>query len=89
MRIQRLFYIVVELADRDRLVMMLVPPDREQVGDGLSAPVPPLRLADSLNWVLTAQRQQRVTHPLAPLRETAECETGRNTGSEFAPNAKS
>ena len=46
LRVQRLLHIVVELADRDRLVMMLVPPDREQVGDGLSAPVPLLRLAD-------------------------------------------
>ena len=87
LRVQRLLHIVVELADGDRLVMVLVPPDREQVGDGLSAPVALLRLADPFNGVRAAQCQQRVTHPLAPLLETAKRDAGLSQ-SQFSPIAK-
>ena len=37
LRIQSLPDVLMELADGDRMVVVLIPPDREQVGDGLPA----------------------------------------------------
>jgi hypothetical protein len=54
------------------MVAMFFPPDRKQVGDRLSATVARLHFAHTLGWIMTAQRQQRVPDPLAPLLETAE-----------------
>ena len=53
LRVQSLLHVVVELAHGDRMVMVLVPPDSEQVGDNLPVPVALLRLANALDGVLT------------------------------------
>jgi hypothetical protein len=40
---------------RDRLVVVLCPPDRKQVGYRLPTPVALLRLAHPLGWVITTE----------------------------------
>jgi hypothetical protein len=75
----------VELAGSDRVVVVPVPPDREQLGDCLPAPVALLRLADPLDGVLTTQSQQRVAHPPAPLRKASECDAGLDVRRNSAP----
>jgi len=72
LRVSHLLHIVMEVANRDWQVAVLLPPGGEQVGDGLPAVITLLRLADSLGRVLTAKREQRIAYPPAPLREAAE-----------------
>lgn len=48
----RLFHIVVKLANSNRQLVMLVPPDREQFGDLLAAAIALLRLT---RWTNSAR----------------------------------
>ena len=47
-----------------------------------------LGLADPLNRILTTEREQRITNPTAPLRETAKREAGLDAATECDPNAR-
>src|SRR5438105_1784417 len=78
--VRGLLHVVMELAQGDRLVAVPFPPDCEQVGDRLPAPIALLRLAHPLGRVVTAKGQQRIADPTAPLREAAERKACINIG---------
>ena len=66
LRIRDFLYVVMELRGFYRQGLVYLPPDREQLGDLLPAPVALLRLTYSLDWISTDKVKQRIAHPPAP-----------------------
>src|SRR5687768_13688533 len=75
----------MEVARSHRQVVVALPPGPEQLCDGLAAPIPLLRLADPLNRILTAEREERIAYPPAPLLKAAQGPTLGDAGVQPTP----
>src|SRR5262249_52308740 len=66
------FHRLGQVVDRDRAVLVILPPGIEQLYQLLSAGVLSLENLDPGNRVSTTKRQERVSAPLCPLLEAAQ-----------------
>jgi hypothetical protein len=57
LRIERMLHFVLELADRHRLLAVLLPPDRQLVEERLPAPITLLGFNHARSGILTAERK--------------------------------
>ena len=69
--ISRMPDVLVQIAHSDRLIAMALPPDGKQSRERLPTAVALLGLADALDRILAAERQEGVAHPPTPLLEAA------------------
>jgi hypothetical protein len=65
-------YLIVEIADGGRLILMFLPPDGKKLADHLPLTVALLSLAYPICGVFAAECEQRITYPIAPLLEAPE-----------------
>ncbi len=85
LRVQRLLHVVMQMALRNRVLAVAFPPDREQIGERLPAPVSLLRLAHPFGRIAAPEGQQRIAHPTTPLLEAPEPKAGLDVGGNPSP----